>query len=90
MKTLRHRIRIITLVMISALLMMILWTARSVWFPDGIVPETPAEPVSDAQPDPWAAPVPAGTGETLKLTDDPLPSGEETPSPEPLFNTYGL
>ena len=93
MKTMRYRIRIITLVLICALLAVVLLTAKSAWFPDGFAPETPAEStpsvspatpsesVSLPAPDPWADPAPDA--------ETPLPA-EETAAPDPLFNTFGL
>ena len=93
MKTMRYRIRIITLVLICALLAVVLLTAKSAWLPDGISPETPAEStpsvspetssesVSPAAPDPWADPAPAA---------ETPPPAEETATPDPLFNTFGL
>ena len=93
MKTMRYRIRIITLVLICALLAAALWTARSAWFPDGFSPETPAESApsvspeassesaSPAAPDPWAEPV------SVPETGSPA---ETTSTPDPLFNTFGL
>ena len=91
MKTIRYRIRIITLVLICALLAVVLWTAKSAWFPDIIGPENPeetAQPVfseapsaSPADPDPWADPSPAA---------EATPPAEETAAPDPLFNTFGL
>ena len=93
MKTMRYRIRIITLVLICALLSVVLLTAKSAWFPDGFTPKTPAEStpsvspetssesVSPAAPDPWADPAPAA---------ETPPSAEETATPDPLFNTFGL
>ena len=91
MKTMRYRIRIITLDLICALLAVVLLTVKSAWLPDGISPETPAEtaqPVfseapssSPAGSDPWADPVP--TSETVS-------PAEETAAPDPLFNTFGL
>ena len=90
----RYRIRIITLVLVCALLAVTLWTAKSAWFPDGIRPETTEDAVppvtseapasSPSGPDPWADPVdPVPAAETV-------PSPEETPAPDPLFNTFGL
>ena len=91
MKTMRYRIRIITLVLICALLAVVLLTAKSAWLPDGISPETPeetAQPVfseppssSPAGSDPWADPAPAS---------ETVPPAEETAAPDPLFNTFGL
>ena len=93
MKTMRYRIRIITLVLICALLAVVLLTVKSAWLPDGISPETPAEStpsvspetssesVSPAAPDPWAEPV------SVPETGSPA---ETTSTPDPLFNTFGL
>jgi hypothetical protein len=94
LKIMRYRIRIITLVLVCALLAVALWTAKSAWYPDGIRPDTPEEAVqpvasevSSSSPsgqDPWADPVdPAPAAETV-------PSPEETPASDPLFNTFGL
>ena len=90
----RARIRIITLVLVCALFAAALWTAKSAWFPDGILSETPeeaAQPVASEVPsssppgaDPWAVPVdPVPAAETV-------PAPEETPASDPLFNTFGL
>ena len=94
MKTMRYRIRIVTLVLICALLAVVLLTVKSAWLPDGISPATPeetAQPVfseppssSPAGSDPWADPVdPVPAAEAV-------PSPEETPASDPLFNTFGL
>ena len=90
MKTLRYRIRVIALALVCALLAAVIWTVKSAWFSDAVVPEPPADAVSSVPPDPWADPVPAGTsGPQASPEETPLPA-EETPSPEPLFDTTGL
>ncbi len=86
MKTMRYRIRVIALAMVCALLAVVIWTARTAWFPGGIgmgptVP--PAASAAPSDPDPWADPT---TAPSEDLTDLP----EETPSAEPLFVTFGL
>ena len=82
MKTLRYRIRVIALALVCALLATVLWTAKTVWFPDADVPALPSAAVS-SPPDPWAEPAPS-------RTPDPGTAPEETPAPDPLFDTTGL
>ena len=86
MKIMRYRIRIITLVLVCALLAVALWTAKSAWYPEEAVQPVPSEVPSSSPSgqDPWADPVdPAPAAETV-------PSPEETPASDPLFNTFGL
>lgn len=77
MKTMRYRIRVITLLLIISLIAMILWCVHDIWFPQGFSPALPSEsPVSS----------PSVTPEN---TETPVPT-EEGPTPEPLFDTFGL
>ncbi len=110
MKTMRYRIRVIALVLVIAILGVMLWCARALFFPDLAVfplsPENPSVspsvyPSLPASPDPWTttpdpASLPQDPWATLP-TPNPLPSDSgvpaETlpvPSPEPLFDTFGL
>lgn len=90
MKTMRYRIRVIALVLVCALLAVVLWTARAAWFPDGSEPDEPAESVSALPPDPWAEPVPSPPDPASASPESAASPAVETPSPEPLFNTFGL
>ena len=90
MKTMRYRIRVIALVLVCALLALILWTAKAAWFPDGGEPDKPAESVSALPPDPWAAPVPSPSEQASAPLEETASPAVETPSSEPLFDTFGL
>ena len=85
MKTMRYRIRMITLLLVCALLFSVLLCVRSVWFPSGLVigkPEVSPDPVLfPASPE--ITPAPSGQW-------PPLPADNALPSPEPLFDTFGL
>ncbi len=91
MKIMRYRIRIITLVLVFALLAVALWTAKAAWFPEDAIPEPPEETAqpavsnvplaSPADSDPWADPV-------HDTETTPPPAG--TAAPDQLFNTFGL
>ena len=77
MKTMRYRIRVIALVLVLALFAMILWCVHELLLPKETDPETPA---GSATPQPsieWA------------ITAVPSPT-EDAPTPEPLFDTFGL
>ena len=89
MKTMRYRIRVITLVVVCSLLLTVLWTAKEAWFPAAGGSDTPAESVSSLPPDPWTDPAPSSSAEPAGSpaeTDMPV----ETPSAGPLFDTFGL
>jgi cytoskeletal protein RodZ len=96
MKTMRYRIRVLTLVLVCALLAVMLWTAKSIWVkaPE----ETPvpsAESLSPSLPDPWAEPTPAPSAsssseETPSSWETASPPAGETRTPEALFDTFGL
>lgn len=45
MKTMRYRIRVLTLALVCGLLAVILWTGKSVWFP---APETSPIPSAES------------------------------------------
>ena len=77
MKTMRYRMRMITLVLICALAAVTLWGLRSFRLPDA---EEETAPVSAAESP--AAPDAAWPPET------PVPS--EAPSAEPFYDTWGL
>ena len=77
MKTMRYRIRVIALVLMLALLGMILWCVHDLWLPGESMPETTVSSGTPLPPVDWA------------VTATPAPT-EETTTPEPLFDTYGL
>lgn len=89
MKTMRYRIRLITLVLVAALLASLLLCIRTVWIPaasdtEPAVPsEVPAESALPADVEPTAVPKGAGTPE-------PAATKEPVATPDPLFDTYGL
>lgn len=102
----RYRIRVIALVLVIAILGVMLWCTRALFFPDlAILPlstETPTvSPSLPASPDPWTTTpgpdsLPQDPWASLP-TPNPIPSDSgvpaETlpvPSPEPLFDTFGL
>lgn len=84
MKMLRYRIRVIALVLIIALLAVPLWSIRAFWFPsdmsqnisqDSFVSPSQSPAIPDASP---------------ALSEEPSVFPEETITPEPLFDTFGL
>ena len=77
MKTRRYRIRVIALVLVLALLGMILWCVHDLLLPGETLPETPVISGTPLPPVDWA------------VTATPAPT-EDTPTPEPLFDTFGL
>ncbi len=95
MKTMRYRIRLVTLVLVSALLAVLLWCVRSAWLP-AAGSSDPAEP-SVAPSDLFAAdaadftPVPKGSAppDTSELPEE-SPSPGPSSAPDPLFDTFGL
>lgn len=81
----------ISLVLVCALLSVVLWTARAVWIPAaGGGPDDPPAASSSLLPDPWADPTPAPDGRPAISPEETASVKEETPTPEPLFNTFGL
>ena len=86
----RYRIRVIALVLICSLLAVILWIAKSFWFPVLPVEDISVVSVSPLQPDPWSNPTPSSSAESLFLPEESIPPPQDSPSPEPLFDTYGL
>ncbi len=91
MKTTRHRIRVIALVLVCALFSVVLWTARAIWIPaSGGGQDDPSAASASLLSDPWAAPTPAPTGGSAIPTEETGWVEEETLTPEPLFNTFGL
>jgi len=89
MKTMRYRIRVIAMMLVTALLFLVLWCTHDIWFPSGISPAAPAVSVSPSG-SPSATLSPA---ETTHMewweTPSPVPSAEPV-TPEPLFDTFGL
>ena len=89
MKTMRYRIRLITLVLVAALLASLLWCIRTLWIPavsdteQETPSEVPAESVLPASAAPTAVPKGSGTPES-SATEEPAAT------PNPLFDTYGL
>ena len=77
MKTMRYRIRVIALALMLALFGMILWCVHELWLPDETLPVTPSGSETSLPPVDWA------------VTAAPAPK-EDVPTPEPLFDTYGL
>ena len=87
MKTMRYRIRVIALVLVIAILGVMLWCARALFFPDLSVfplsPENPSvspsvSPSLPASPDPWIT-----TPDPASLPQDPwatLPQPDLSPS----------
>ena len=94
MKAMRYRIRIITLVLICALLLVVIWIVRSVWFPAAFTPESPEEsaPASDVSEVPAESVTPAlqDPREDTVFPGKTASPAENTAVPDPLFNTYGL
>ena len=96
MKTMRYRIRVLTLALVCGLLAVILWTAKSVWFPaPEATPIPSADSLSSVLPDPWAEPTPFPSSspsaeETQPSAETAAPSAVETQPPEALFDTFGL
>ena len=76
MKTMRYRIRVIALLLVVSFLGVMLWCAHDIWLPSGIFPEMSPEPVPSASAEPLPSETPS-----------PSPAG---PTPEPLFDTFGL
>ena len=77
LKTMRYRIRVITLLLISALTILLIVCIRTIWFPAGSGPFPSETPLEDE----------------IRETDDYLlstPSSEPSVSPDPLYDTYGL
>lgn len=84
MKTMRYRIRVIALALVAALLAVLLWSVRAAWLPSGEPQDIPQESAVSLSPDPAvpdASPAPDESPSTLP---------EETATPEPLFDTFGL
>ena len=90
MKTMRYRIRVIALVLICSLLAVVLWTAKAAWFPAGDTSENSSTFSSVQTEDPWSEPTSPQAGETQDSTEETPVQAEEMPSPEPLFDTFGL
>jgi len=89
MKTMRYRIRVIVLLLVTALLATALWCTKEIWFPAGIAPTSPVQTASPSV-SPSASPAPSSTTH-VEWWETPVPSpAEETSTPEPLFNTFGL
>lgn len=80
MKTMRYRIRFITLVLVIAVAAVLLWTVRMIWFPS--VPLPLSSEVSTPVPSEFAP------SEVSPSPDET--SMVETLSPEPLYDTTGL
>lgn len=76
MKTMRYRIRVIALVLLASLLVVLSLAVRSIWFPSVPSESFPeaTETVSVDSPDPEESPVVESV----------------SPSPQPLYDTYGL
>ena len=96
MKTMRYRIRVLTLALICALLAVTLWTAKFVWFhaPEA-TPIPSGESLSPSLPDPWTDPTPVpstspSAGEIRYSVEATASPDGETQLPEALFNTFGL
>ena len=83
MKTLRYRIRVITLVLVSALLAVLLWCIRGTWLPFSPAPDT-------AVLSPGLTPVPKGTAVPEISLSPELSASPEPDSPVQLFETFGL
>lgn len=96
MKTMRYRIRVLTLALVCGLLAVILWTAKAVWFDTPEVTPIPsAESLSPVLPDPWAEPTPFPSSspsaeETPPSGETAAPSAVEAQPSEALFDTFGL
>ena len=95
MKTMRYRIRVITLVLVCSVLAVVLWAAKAAWFQSGErakkQAESPAMSVS-AILDPWADPTPEpAQTQSVSAPESSVPPDETSfPSSEPLFDTTGL
>ena len=95
MKTLRYRIRVITLILVSAILAVLLCCIRDTWLLSSPVPDTvvssPVPESSESPLSPGLTPVPKGTA-----VPEVSPSPELSASPEPAdspvqpFETFGL
>ena len=79
MKILRYRIRVVTLVLVSALLVLLLWSVRTAWLPS--LPEL-------LSPD--AAAVPSDTVSPESTPSASAPADGSPPTPAPLYETFGL
>ncbi len=94
MKTLRYRIRVITLVLVSALLAVLLWCIRGTWLPFSPAPDTAVlSPVPEASASPLSpglTPVPKGTAVPEISLSPELSASPEPDSPVQLFETFGL
>ncbi len=89
MKIMRYRIRIVTLLLVSALLILLFWTVRAAWIPSLSI-SLPSVATDAASVSPAVFPSPAAS-----VSPDVLPSpssfaAEPTPSPAPLYDTFGL
>ena len=78
MKTLQYRIRVITLVLVSAIFISLLLCIRSAWAPASSGTETELSPSSSA------------IQQEATPSSGISPSGIQTQTPEPLFDTNGL
>ncbi len=98
MKTMRYRIRVITLLLIAALILVSLWSFRALLFPNGeIFGKTISllsEPTVSPAPEDSSTPAPSSTPADSTLNPaggwPPLDSASDTSTPLPLFDTNGL
>lgn len=90
MKTMRYRIRLIALILVTVLLFLVLWCVHDIWFPSGLSPVFPAETASPSlSPPVTPSPLPATTQAEWWETVVPSPTIDAL-TPEPLFDTFGL
>ena len=85
MKSLRYRIRIITLLLVCAMVFLSLIIVRSSFFPSGIVFNDP-----ENTHDPTFSALPESTYTTPSGQWPPLLIDDVTPAPESFFDTSGL
>lgn len=96
MKTMRYRIRVITLLLIAALILVSLWSFRAVLFPGGEIfgktISVLSEPSDSPAPTESSAPTPSPADSTQDPAGawPPPESAAETGTPQPLFDTNGL
>ena len=99
MKIMRYRIRVIGLVLVSSLIFLILWIARSLWMPEDLLPDVSQAPGSSPvsvspvlSPGEFSTVIPQSTPDTSSSVEPAATpaSPEKNTIPEPLYNTFGL
>lgn len=89
MKTMRYRIRVIALILVTTLLILVFWCVHDIWFPAGFSPAVPAETASPSATPSVTPSFPVTTQAEWWETAAPSPATDVL-TPEPLFDTFGL